>query len=446
MKKIGFGIGALALIILFIVYYLGETEKKETIELNVLQERVTQQLTQMQNNGFTITDRKMQQEQEHFFITITDPQKASAYLTQLGLRATPQEAKELKDIKFSTELQYLSDLYSLDIYPVTLPPYLKTVIANTHEADILTQIEALIEKKVFFMHLDIDHSGTTFKGNVKDIDESLQGEKTAAMKLQGFNFSGNIKEQKIVKFKQSFNHAHLYISNEVNNTILGLQSSYELTGPTMYDYTSRYAIDQVKSSEEPGSTLMAESLLVDSTSKVENGLAKETLKATVKSAEILYEKEKVGFKNLLLDMNMSNIDIAALDTLQEMETKKQKEVDDVIETFVSKNMHLTLSNLSAEKMVLRGKEVGGFTLNADLDIDHSLDIYRMNIQHKHALNKMDGDINLSISKEILTMLKEDPEFMIIYMMYRPKRKLGQRLYHIKIGDGEIKINGKAVDF
>lgn len=90
--------------------------------------------------------------------------------------------------------------------------------------------------------------------------------------------------------------------------------------------------------------------------------------------------------------------------------------------------------------------MGGFTLNADLDIDHSLDIYRMNIQHKHALNKMDGDINLSISKEILTMLKEDPEFMIIYMMYRPKRKLGQRLYHIKIGDGEIKINGKAVDF
>jgi hypothetical protein len=44
------------------------------------------------------------------------------------------------------------------------------------------------------------------------------------------------------------------------------------------------------------------------------------------------------------------------------------------------------------------------------------------------------------------MLKEDPEFMILYMMYRPKRELGQRIYDIKIGDGEIKINGKEVDF
>ena len=109
-------------------------------------------------------------------------------------------------------------------------------------------------------------------------------------------------------------------------------------------------------------------------------------------------------------------------------------------------MHLTISNLSAHDVVLRGKELGGFNLNADLDIDQSLDIYRFNIQPKHAAKKMNGDIHLSISKEILTMLKEDPEFMILYMMYRPKRELGQRIYDIKIGDGEIKINGKTVDF
>ena len=123
MKKIGFGIGAVALIILSVLYYLSETEKKETIELNHLQEQVTQQLTQMKNNGFDITDRQMQREEEHFFITIFDPKKASAYLTQRGLRVTPQEAEELKDLKFRVDLLYLSDIYSLDIYPVALPPY-----------------------------------------------------------------------------------------------------------------------------------------------------------------------------------------------------------------------------------------------------------------------------------------------------------------------------------
>jgi hypothetical protein len=109
-------------------------------------------------------------------------------------------------------------------------------------------------------------------------------------------------------------------------------------------------------------------------------------------------------------------------------------------------MHLTISDLSSQNVVLRGKEVGGFNLNADLNIDQSLDIRHFDLRPKHAAKKMNGNIHVSISQEILRMLKEDPEFMILYMMYRPKRELGQRIYDINIGNGEIKINGKAVDY
>ena len=87
-----------------------------------------------------------------------------------------------------------------------------------------------------------------------------------------------------------------------------------------------------------------------------------------------------------------------------------------------------------------------FTLNATLELDESLDIYRLGMKPKHALDKIDGDIQLSMSKEILTMLKEDPEFMIGYMMYRPKRSEGQRIYNINIMDGSVKINGKLLEF
>lgn len=446
MKKIGLGIGIAVLIILAVIFSLKDTEKKQVIELGQLQEKVTQQLSQMQANGFTVDDRQMQKEKEHFFITIVEPEPASAYLTQRGLRITPEEAEELKDLKFSVDLLYLDNIFSLDIYPVALPPYLKNVIAKENEANVLAQLEELIKRKVFFMHIELDHEGTTFKGHIKDIDETLQDEKAVKMQLLGLHFSGNIKGEKIVKFKQTFKRAHLYISGEVDETISGLKSSYAITGPTTYDYTSEYTIDQIKSAEDPDNTLLAENLTVHSTSKAHNGLARETLKANIKNADILFEKEKIGFKALVLDMNISNIDVAGLDTLQTIDRKKEKEVDSLIETFVAKNMHLTISNLSAQDVVLRGKELGGFNLNADLDIDQSLDIYRFNIQPKHAAKKMNGDIHLSISKEILTMLKEDPEFMILYMMYRPKRELGQRIYDIKIGDGEIKINGKEVDF
>jgi hypothetical protein len=446
MKKLGWGIGTALLIILAVIYSLKDTEEKKSIDLNHLQEKVTLQLTQLKASGFTVSDRVMQKEKEHFFITIVDPELASAYFTQRGLRITSEEAEELKDLPFSVDLLYLNDIFSLDIYPVALPPYMKNAITQEKDANILAQLEELIKRKVFFMHVELDHDGTTFKGHIKDIDETLQDEKAVKMQLLGLHFSGNIKEEKIVMFEQTFKHARLYMSGEVDETISGLQSSYALTGPTAYDYTSTYSIDQIKSVEDPENMLLAENLIINSTSKAQNGLARETLKATVKNADILFDKEKIAFKTLVLDMNINNIAVTGLDKLQNIDSKKEKEVDSLIETFVAKNMQLTISNLSAQNVVLHGKEVGGFNLDANLDIDQSLDIYRFNIQPKHAAKKMNGDIHVSISKEILAMLKEDPEFMILYMMYRPKRELGQRIYNINIGNGEIKINGKKVDF
>ena len=96
--------------------------------------------------------------------------------------------------------------------------------------------------------------------------------------------------------------------------------------------------------------------------------------------------------------------------------------------------------------MLRGQEMSGFTLHADLDIDRSFNIYSAEMKPKYALKKIDGTIFLSMSKELLDVIKEDPKAMITYMMYRPKRKLGQRIYHINIGDGELKLNGKPVKF
>jgi hypothetical protein len=59
---------------------------------------------------------------------------------------------------------------------------------------------------------------------------------------------------------------------------------------------------------------------------------------------------------------------------------------------------------------------------------------------------MEGVINLSLSKEILTLLKKDPKFMLTYMMYRPKRVLEQRIYEIQIKNGAVKLNGKPVEY
>jgi hypothetical protein len=441
-NKLGFGL--LALIIVSVLYYLNHTENVKN--LNTLQKAVNLQLTDMQTNGFTVSDRKIKKDTEHFVIQIDDPKKAALFLTQKGIQVTVEEAKELIGVQIGTDVTYLKDIIALELYPLTLPTYLTTAFTSENDKKVLAQLKDMIKKKTFLMHVDIVHSTTTFKGYIKDINEQAEGEKEVKLILQGLRFSGDIKKEKIVKYNQRFDTLHLFMSNELNRAISGYQSHYELTGTTAYDYTTDYSIKEIQIAEEAEGTLFADTIVLHFTSTVKEGLVTEVLQAKIKNLELLFEKEKFAMQTLNMDMHMSNIDVDTLEKLQQTDPNKEKEVDAHVETLVSNNIHLEVPMLSVDKVTLHGKEMHGFTLNATLELDESLDIYRLGMKPKHTLDKIDGDIQLSMSKEILTMLKEDPEFMIGYMMYRPKRSEDQRIYNINIMDGSVKINGKLLEF
>jgi len=441
-KKLGFGL--LALIIVAVLYYFNHTENVKN--LNTLQEAVNVQLTEMQTNGFTVSDREIKKDNEHFVIQINDPKKAALFLTEKGIQTSVEEAIELTGVQVGTDVTYLKDTIALELYPLTLPTYLTTAFTTENDQKVLAQLEDMIKEKTFLMHVDIVHSTTTFEGYIKDINEKLEGEKEVKITLQGLHFSGEIKKEQIVKYMQRFGTLHLYMSDKLNRTISGYQSHYELTGTTAYDYTTDYSIEKIQIAEEAEGALFADTISLHATSTVKNGLATETLKTKIKNIDLLFEKEKFGMQTLNMDMNISNLDIDTLEKLQKTDRTQEKEFNAHLETLVSNNMHVDISNLSVDKVTLHGKEMYGFSLDAKLDIDKSLDIYRLGMKPKHALHKIDGTINLSLSKEILTFLKEDPKSMLFYMMYRPKRSLGQRIYNINIMDGSVKINGKPLEF
>jgi hypothetical protein len=441
MKKLGFGV--LAVIIVAVLYYFNHTEHVQN--LNTLQKAVNLQLTNMQTNGFTVSDRQINNESEHFVIQINDPQKAAQFLTQKGIQVTAEEAKELTGVQIGTDVTYLKDMIALEVYPLTLPTYLTTTFTTENDKKVLAQFKDMIKKKTFLMHVDIVHSTTTFEGYIKDINERIEGEKEVKLILQGLHFSGEIKDEKIVQYMQRFETLHIYMSDALNRTISGYQSHYELTGTTAYDYMTDYSIKKIEIDEESEGSLLAETMVLHSTSTVKDGLATETLKAKIKNLELLFEKETFSMQELHMDMHISNINVETSAKLQKTDPNKEKEFDAQLETLVSNKMHLEIPMLSVDKVTLHGKEMYGFTLNATLELEESLDIYRLGMKPKHALEQIDGDIHLSFSKEILTKLKEDPEFMIGYMMYRPKRSEEQRIYDINIMDGSIKINGKLLE-
>lgn len=441
-KILGFGI--LGAIIVAVIYYFNHAEHVKN--LNTLKEALNVQLTQMQTNGFTLSNRELKKESEHFVVQISDPKKAALFLTQKGIQVSAEEAEDLIGVQIKTDVSYEKDTIALELYPLTVPTYLTEAVATENDKKTLALIKDMIKKKTFFIHVDIVPSSTTFTGYIKDINERIEGEKEIKLMLQGLQFSGEIKEEKIVQYMQRFNTLRLYITNEINRTISGYQSHYALTGATAYDYTTDYSIEKIKVAEEAEGALFANTISIHATSTVKDGLATETLKTKIKNIDLLFEKEKFGMHSLDLDMIISNLDVDTLEKLQKTDPNQEKEFESRLETLGSNNMYLDIANLSVDKVTLQGKEMNGFTLDAQLNIDESLDIYRLGMKPKHALKKMEGDINLSLSKELLALIKEDPKVMLTYMMYRPKRVSEQRVYKIQIKNGALKINDKPVEF
>lgn len=444
-KKVVFGI--LGLIAITAIYYLTPLViqvHKGLDQAIELKQQVNTQLTEIRANGFTLSKRDTGKEKEHFFIRLNEPEKASAYLTRRGVSVTAEEAQELKGLKLAVDLAYLNDTITLDLYPVTLPEKLHSILTQEHDKQLLTQIEEMLNEKRFFAHIDVDPRGSAFKGYIKDINATLKGTKEAKLILQEFNFSGRIKHEKIVKLTQTLQTLYLYIEGMIDRTISGLQHHYVLTGPTAYDYKEEYSIKKVTMNEAPEAELFAESIFMHTTSSVNNGLASETLKTKIKKIDLLLEKKPLGMENFFLDMNISNIDIRTFEAFKKSGPNENKKSDAAAEKILSRPIHINIPLLTVEKIRLEEKEIDGFALQSQIDIESSFDISRFNTNPKQALSKMDATIELSLSNDLLALIKEKPETMLIYMMHRPKIVSDQRMYHIHLKNGFMQINGKAL--
>lgn len=437
MKKLWLAV--LGIILVAVLYYFNAQHIKN---LNKLQDAVTTQLTEMQTQGFSVSERKIKKDTEHFVVTLDDPKKATLFFIQKGVQLKTEELEDFKGLQLAVDVAYVKNTITLELYPVVLPTNLKISMISENDKKIVAQLEEMIKNKTFLMHVDIEHSTTTFRGYIKDINEEVQGEQDIKLTLQGLRFSGDIKGERITELKQTLNTIHLYMSDEMNTSISGLRSNYVLTGPTVYDYTADYSIEKIQMNEDPQSALIADNLSLLSTSSVENGLASESLKAKIKNIDFIFGKEKTSMQTVFLDMDVSNLEVEVIEKLQNTDSTQMKEFDALLEKALSNTIHLEIPTLSVDKVTLQEKEMDGFTLHSILDIDPSLDIYRLGTNPKYALNKMDGNITLSLSKDLLDLMKKDPEAMLVYMMYRPKRVLNQRIYDLKLKNGLLNINGK----
>lgn len=438
MKKLGLGL--LGLIIAGTVYY---TMAGSAQIANEIKKQVDTKLVTLQQEGFGIENREAKENKEHFVIHFNDPEKIAHYMTAQGIQINPEDAKTLYGMKIGIDIHYLPDAHSalsLEIYPLSLPPSITSDILDKNDKKALAEMQNLLDKKTFLVHVDFDKLLSSFKGYMKDIHEMLEAGKEVRLNMEGMHFEGNIEKELIKTAAQELKLLSLQVTDDFKMNLSNLKSSYDLNGSSQYDTFTKYEIEQIQFSEKSGFSILLNHLSGDSTSWAKNELLSSRIKTKAENIIIDADGKKTKFHELVYDATISNLNIPALEKLSQTDANNQDEINTQFEQMLSGGATLDISALGVSKIEINDKTMDGFTLNAKVSLDNRVDLQAWQINPLAAQEVINAQTNIVISSELFAHLMQEPEAMIIPMLFPPKEENGKKIYDIELKKGVLKIN------
>jgi hypothetical protein len=440
MKKVGLGL--ISLLVIAAIYYFTIGSEKIVKEIKM---QVNTHLIALEKEGFSIEERKIEENKEHFVISFDDSKKISSFLYQQGMQITAEDAKVLKGLKIGIDAHYLPDTLSLitfDMYPVALP-VLFTSSTNSDNKKVLAELQKMLDKKTFLMHIAISKTGSGFTGYMKDINETIEDELVMNAQLKSLQFEGNIKENRIHSVKQTLDNFSVQVSDEMKITFSNVESNYRITGKTLYDYTTHYSIDDIISSVN-GLNVAIKNIDAISTSIVADNIASGTFKTTIEHTHISDEKEPYDLENFVFEIKASNVDMTAMNTLQNADLSDEKVMNALLTQLFSKGVQFEISTLSLESIEYDGQLIEGFNLTSQVLLDKDFDMLALENNPLSALETVNADLNLMFSKELFELMAQQPQAMMALMMFQPQDENNKKVYKLELKDGELFVNGAPV--
>lgn len=442
MKKLSLAI--LGIIFIAVIYYMtsGSTQLVSQVKA-----QVDTELASLQTQGFSVQDREQSETQEHFVISFDDPEKIAAYFTQQGAQLSVADAEVFKGLQIGVDLSYLSDAYSsisFDLYPVTLPQSITASATAPEDKKILEQIQQMLEKKTFLIHCDINKLGTGFKGYMKDIDEVLKSNTNVKLLLSKLEFSGEINEDSIQSMQQTLHTMQLDVNDTFNFAINDIKSNYQVTGATLYDYKTDYSVENMTLKEKGVMMLVVDHFEALSDTSVKDSLATTNLKTKTNSIVITDKENKIVFDTLLLDMKANNLDMNALEELGKADANNEKEVNAALQKLLSHGIQLEIPVFSVATIENLGQKMEGFHLSSLVKINKSFNIAVLEQNPLLALQAFTLNLDLNLSKELYTLIGQQPEAIMAMMLFQPKDVNGKKVYKVELKDGKLTVNGSPV--
>jgi len=442
MKKLSFA--TLGIILIALLYYFTAGSEKVA---NKMKLHLDTELASLQTQGFSVKGREISEKKEHFVIAFNEPKKIALFLSQKGSEVTQEELEALKGLEVGVDINYLADTYSavsFDLYPITLPVGITASATSQEDKKILAQMKNLLKKKTFLLHADINKLGTGFKGYMKDIDEVLNADDTVHFVLKKLKFSGDIENNTVSAVTQTLKILNIDAGDTLNMSLNGLKSIYKVTGKSAYEYKVSYVVESINMQQKDTMLFKIKNFEALSNANVKDALLNSSVKTKIEQIQIGKEKEKIVLDTLVFDIKADNLDLKAIETFENIDPNNEQEINTAPQALVSKGMRLEIPTLSIENIEGMGKKMQGFHLDLSLDVDKSLNIAALQQNPMLALNALNANINLTLSKEFYTLISQQPQAMMALMLFQPKEVKGKKVYAIELKNGKLTVNGSPV--
>ena len=445
MRKLGFSV--IGLILVAVIYYFTAGSAQITKEIK---NQVNRELVTLEQNGFAIQNREIKESEEHFVIAFDDPRKIVAFFATQGAQMNIEDASALKGLRIGVDAKYLNDTYSalsLDIYPLNLPTSITELDMNKEDKLAIDQLNNILKKKALLVHVDFNKLLSSFKGHLKDIHETLQGEHEVKFNIEGVTFEGDIDKEKISRLDQKLKHITFEAKGEAQALFSELTSHYKRTGPNSYDSTSGYFVKNILLTGINGKSkvlVSIDNMSGDSVTSIKNNLAKSSIKATASKVQLEADGEKSLLEGIIFNFNIKNLDMLALKKLEKADVNNEADINRLLQELISKDISMKIQNLEIKKIEAEGKSMDGFALTANIDIDKSLNLAALKTNPMAALNAVNIKSKIVLSSELFSLVAKQPKAIILMMFIEPLKINGKKVYEVELKNGSLSVNGKPM--
>ena len=446
MKKLGFG--AIGIILVAVIYYFTAGSAQITQEMKV---RVNTELTMIEQNGFTVQEREIKEKEEHFVLSFDDPEKIRKFFKKQGSELALEDAKALSGLKIGVDLKYLNDTYSalsVELYPLNLPPaMINDPDLDASDKAFIVQLNDMLKRKALLVHVDFNKMLSSFKGFVKDIDETFSVETAVTLTLKGATFKGTIKDDRINTLVQHIKNISILAGDELDIKLSKLKSDYVLTGKSLYDSTYKYSIENIHISGKQDTdtfSITLKSIEGDNETAVKNDLASTKIKLNIADLTFMENDQKTRLIHTVFSFDVSGLDMKILKELENIDIENEEETNKLIQALISSGVTMEIPAFEVKKLEYKGEEMDGFSLTSSFEVNKSANFAAIQANPFTALGAVNAKTKIVLSEVLFTLIAQDPRAMMLAMIIQPQVVNGKKVYEVELKDGKLTVNGKPM--